>query len=160
MAVAAKTKTLLRSLLPPLVTRAYRALVPPAAPPFSMKVEGNYGTWQVAVAVWGDGYQADEPVQREARITRTLLSSSPSSGPVRISPSGGGSSVKRRRWRSKAARRVRPTRACSRGLSSRAVFPTKSRRCRSSTVSPSSSRAWCCRKDNAASVRLRNQAPS
>ena len=78
MAVAAKTKSLLRSLVPPLAMRAYRALVPPAAPSFSMKVEGDYETWQAAVAVCGDGYQADEPVQREARITRSLLLSSPS----------------------------------------------------------------------------------
>ena len=81
MAVAAKTKRLLRGLVPPLAVRAYRALVPRAAPPFSMKVEGNYGTWQAAVVVCGDGYQAEEPVQREARITRSLLSSS-SSAPL------------------------------------------------------------------------------
>jgi len=81
MAVAAKTKTLLHGLVPPLAMRAYRALVPPTPPPFSMKIDGNYGTWQAAAAVCGDGYQADEPVQREARITRSLLSSG-SSAPL------------------------------------------------------------------------------
>src|SRR6185369_8379665 len=47
-------------------------------PRFSMKVDGNYGSWQAAMAVCGDGYQAEEPVQREARITSSLLSASPS----------------------------------------------------------------------------------
>jgi putative methyltransferase (TIGR04325 family) len=77
MSVAAKkTKTLLRELVPPLAARAFRAFVPPPLPPFSSEVVGDYATWEAAATECGSGYQADEPIRREARITRAIEGSS------------------------------------------------------------------------------------
>jgi putative methyltransferase (TIGR04325 family) len=69
----ATVKTLLRDWMPPIAVRAYRGLVPAAKP--ALEFTGAYPTWAAAFADCGEGYQAPEPVEREAAITRRLIES-------------------------------------------------------------------------------------